>query len=340
MPSIAKTVTAVVLASLFVGGCSVSDGSKRQADGDKSYLKTAELKPLTAPEGVSLPLRYADYAIPQVEARGELGDKIDIRPPVQPIAIFTGSRVQAAQNYAEIRFEAVDANLLSQLQHVFSSKQYPVKSQGASELGSVWISDWISWPRLDEPTPYQAKYEITAFGEGYSNMIAVKLLELRNDNKPVSDADEISRYTALMLNSLSEGVYQEQSRQVARDAMRDMGQFVVQNSVDETGLPLLVVRSTYDMIWQALPAAFDKISMTASESNHSQGVIVLKYKPLSEKVLNAQGVDASALKSGDYNLQVGDLDNRTSLQLRDSKGKPVSQAENDAFLALMKYAFS
>ncbi|MDN6020407.1 MAG: outer membrane protein assembly factor BamC, partial [Enterobacterales bacterium] len=46
------------------------------------------------------------------------------------------------------------------------------------------------------------------------------------------------------------------------------------------------------------------------------------------------------LKEGDYKIQVGDLDNRTSLQFLDSKGAPLSQSQNDALVSVFQAAFA
>lgn len=46
------------------------------------------------------------------------------------------------------------------------------------------------------------------------------------------------------------------------------------------------------------------------------------------------------LVSGDYKLQVGDLDNRSSLQFIDPKGHTLTQSQNDALVAVFRAAFS
>lgn len=46
------------------------------------------------------------------------------------------------------------------------------------------------------------------------------------------------------------------------------------------------------------------------------------------------GRERSSLASGDYKLQVGDLDNRSSLQFIDPKGHTLTQSQNDALVAV------
>ena len=56
--------------------------------------------------------------------------------------------------------------------------------------------------------------------------------------------------------------------------------------------------------------------------------------------MDALGVKDPELAEGDYKLQVGDLNNRTSLQFIDPKGKPLTQSKNDALVAAFQSAFS
>jgi len=48
---------------------------------------------------------------------------------------------------------------------------------------------------------------------------------------------------------------------------------------------------------------------------------------------------AIRVSTGDYKLQVGDLDNRSSLQFIDPKGHTLTQAQNDALVAVFEAAF-
>ncbi|HAU8453978.1 TPA: outer membrane protein assembly factor BamC, partial [Salmonella enterica subsp. enterica serovar Dublin] len=52
------------------------------------------------------------------------------------------------------------------------------------------------------------------------------------------------------------------------------------------------------------------------------------------------GASDPGLASGDYKLQVGDLDNRSSLQFIDPKGHTLTQSQNDALVAVFQAAFN
>lgn len=51
-------------------------------------------------------------------------------------------------------------------------------------------------------------------------------------------------------------------------------------------------------------------------------------------------MDRPTVEEADYKLQVGDLNNRSSLQFISDKGKPLTQSQNDQMVAALKAAFS
>lgn len=104
----------------------------------------------------------------------------------------------------------------------------------------------------------------------------------------------------------------------------------MQSAADDTGLPMLVVRAPFNPVWQRLPGALEKVGMKVTDSTRSQGSMALTYKPLSDSSWQELGARDPQLVSGDYKLQVGDLDNRSSLQFIDPKGHTLTQSQNDA----------
>lgn len=79
--------------------------------------------------------------------------------------------------------------------------------------------------------------------------------------------------------------------------------------------------------------------MKVTDSTRSQGNMAVTYKPLSDSDWQelARAIQPA---SGDYKLQVGDLDNRSSLQFIDPKGHTLTQSQNDALVAVFRAAFS
>ncbi|STT79010.1 outer membrane protein NlpB [Klebsiella pneumoniae] len=45
---------------------------------------------------------------------------------------------------------------------------------------------------------------------------------------------------------------------------------------------MLVVRAPFNLVWQRLPGALEKVGMKVTDSTRSQGSMALTYKPLSD----------------------------------------------------------
>lgn len=71
-----------------------------------------------------------------------------------------------------------------------------------------------------------------------------------------------------------------------------------------------------------------------------QGNMVVIYKLLFDSDWQELGVSDLGLVFGDYKLQVGDLDNCSSLQFIDLKGYILIQSQNDVLVVVFQAVFS
>lgn len=338
-----STVAKVVGISLvmMLAACSSDQRYKRQVGGDEAYLDAAPLKSLNAPAGMILPIQNGNYDVPPVAAKGAYGKQLDIRPPVQPLALLSGSRAQYAGDSGTLLLEnsPQNQNLWSRVVSMLQAKNIPIASR--QDAGQSLTTDWVKWNRLDEDNQYEGRYQISVQQQGYQQALIVKSIGLQQQGKtePVTDASEIQRYNGMMMNTITEGLDKQDNLASNQNANR-FGALDVQSGADDTGLPVLIVRAPYTVVWDRLPPAMEKLGMNVGDRSRPQGTVAVTYKPLSSGDWDALGVKDPELSAGDYKLQVGDLNNRTSLQFIDSKGKPLTQSQNDALVAAFQAAFS
>ncbi|MCW6190331.1 outer membrane protein assembly factor BamC, partial [Klebsiella pneumoniae] len=102
---------------------------------------------------------------------------------------------------------------------------------------------------------------------------------------------------------------------------------------------MLVVRGPFNLVWQRLPAALEKVGMKVTDSTRPQGSMAVTYKPLSDSDWRELGASDPGRASGGYKLQFGDLDNRSSVQFIDPKGHTQTQSQNDEVVAVCRAAF-
>ncbi|MCF3711093.1 outer membrane protein assembly factor BamC, partial [Salmonella enterica] len=79
--------------------------------------------------------------------------------------------------------------------------------------------------------------------------------------------------------------------------------------------------------------ALEKVGMKVTDSTRSQGSMAVTYKPLSVRDWRDLGASDPGLASGEYKLQVGDLDNRSRLKFIVPMGHTLTQSQNDALVA-------
>ena len=252
-----------------------------------------------------------------------MGKALDIRPPAQPLALVSGARTQFNGDTATLMVEnGRSGSLWAQVTSILQSKNYVIAKR--DDASQTLNTDWVEWNRLDEDQQYRGRYQISVKPQGYQQAVVVKLVNLEQAGKPVADPASLQRYSTAMLNVISEGL-DASATSAQNAAQRSAGAtFDVQSAADDTGLPMLVVRAPFNMVWQRLPGALEKVGMKVTDSTRSQGSMALTYKPLSDSSWQELGARDPQLASGDYKLQVGDLDNRSSLQFIDPKGHTLT----------------
>jgi len=325
---------------MLLAACSSDSRYKRQVSGDEAYLDAPPVSELKTPAGMILPLQNGTYDIPSGALKGNVGKQLDIRPPMQPLALLNGSRTQFSGDSGTVLLENTPQNSGLWNNVVKAVQQNNFKIANRDDANQTLTTELVDWNRADEDFQYQGRYQITVQQQGYQLALIVKTLELKQQDKAVTAPAEIQRYNSQMLNSITASLDKVQQDAQASLDNRKVGEIDVQSGADDTGLAVLIVRSTYGVVWDRLPNALAKAGMKVTDSSRPQGTLSVTYKPLNDDAWQTLGAKDPGLTSGDYKLQVGDLDNRSSLQFLDPKGHALSQSQNDAMVAVMQAAFN
>lgn len=325
---------------MLLAACSSDQRYKRQVSGDEAYLDAPPVSELKTPAGMILPLQNGTYEIPNGVLKGNVGKQLDIRPPMQPLALLNGSRSQFTGDSGTVLLENTPQNRDLWNNVVKAVQQNNFKIASRDDANQTLSTDMVDWNRADEDFQYQGRYQISVQQQSYQLALTVKTLELKQQGKAVTAPAEIQRYNSQMLNSITGSLDKVQQDAQARLDNRKVGEIDVQSGADDTGLPVLIVRSTYGVVWDRLPNALAKAGMKVTDSSRPQGTLSVTYKPLNDDAWDTLGAKDPGLTSGDYKLQVGDLGNRSSLQFLDPKGHALSQSQSDAMVAVMQAAFN
>lgn len=315
-------ITAVMVATL--AGCSGGAERRRQANQDFNYLETKPLQSWNVPAGAQ-PSQVDDYRIPAQRYPGELGRAVDIRPPQQVLTLIPGTRVvNDPQGVTLVLARAEDqAKLWRMTQQVLTERNVPLLSQSAN----VIETDWVSWEQGDEDKVISSRYRIEKSAATAQPSYRIILTDWREGNTevPVSASNQ-ERYSILMTN-LMMARYDLQERELARQrAQALVKQIPISMGKDRSGLPVIIARAPYNVFWERLPSLLTQLGFTVDGRNRSQGIVEVEFRAPDDAFWTELGTMPIQLDNRSYRLQLGDLGNRTSINVTNADGKPVTEA--------------
>lgn len=325
---------------VLLAACSSDQRYKRQVSGDESYLETAGLKNLAIPAGMVLPLQNGEYDIPTPKRTEPVGLALDIRPPTQALNLLSGSRSENNADNSRLLLPNSPENttLYEQVSSILKEKGIAIVKSDAGQ--KELHTDWITWLRADENVPFQTRQRLVIAQSGNVISLTVTNEGLRQGETEMTDPAEVKRYNILMLNELVDGLNRMRNLSENTASSNIQGIIDVQSGSDNAGLPVIIVRAPFDVVWDRLPIALESVGMKMGDRTRSKGSIEVTYKGMSSANWSALSVDRPTVEEADYKLQVGDLNNRSSLQFISDKGKPLTQSQNDQMVAALKAAFS
>ncbi len=310
------------LAVLVLSACSNST-QRRQAKDDFTYLETKDFSEWQLPAGAT-PEFYPDYDIPKGNFHGGVGKTVDIRPPQQVLELIPGARSERKGSEVSlwmVNKEEVDKVWATALE-VINEHNIKLRSQTDSRLET----DWVSWTSEDEDVELGARYEVSRVEANNRYGFKVSLIDWREDGKqmPVSATNK-ERYNAMMTNLVTARYDSNLRADAARKAQELVKQIPITMGTDRSGLPVIIARSPYDVLWERLPNILPKMGFNIEERSQSQGTVKAKYSSPDDDFWNEIGVKPIELDSGTYTFLFGDLGNRTSINVTNSAGKPVEE---------------
>ncbi|WP_428771797.1 outer membrane protein assembly factor BamC [Vibrio sp.] len=311
------------LAVVVLAACSGDPAQRRQAKNDFDYLSTPPLRDWKMPEGAE-PEFYPNYDIPQGDYHGQIGKQVDIRPPQQVLELIPGARKELIDG--EVAMWLLQEQELDKVwqvaQTMLQEQSIGIREQTDSRI----VTDWVSWSSEDEEHDIGSRYEMVRANENNRYGFKISLIDWREDGevKPVSRTNR-ERYNVLMTNLVTARYDTELREEAARKAEQLVKHIQIAMGSDRSGFPVIIARAPYNVFWRRVPELLPAIGFTLEELNQSQGTVKAKYAAPDDDFWQSVGLKPIALTPGSYTFQLGDLGNRTSINMTDKDGKPVEE---------------
>lgn len=319
-----KLSSQLVMSSLAVfvlTACSGGANQRRQAKDDFEYLNTESLSEWNMPADAQ-PQFYPNYDIPQGNFEGGIGKAVDIRPPQEVLELIPGARLERSDGEVTLwllRKDELDL-VWQTVQNMISTNQIPVEKQSENLIET----GWVTWNSADEDMEIGSRYDISRFEANNRFGFKVNLVDWREGEqvKEVSRTNR-ERYNVLMTNLVTARYDQQVREDAQKKAQELVKQIPITMGTDRSGLPVIIARAQYNVLWQRLPELLPKIGFTIESRSQSQGTVEARYASPDDAFWNDIGVKPIDLDAGKYTFLFGDLGNRTSINVTNSSGKPV-----------------
>ncbi|SJL82320.1 outer membrane protein assembly factor BamC [Vibrio palustris] len=313
------------LAVLVLSACSSSPAERRQAKDSFAYLNAKDFHDWTMPKDAQSHY-YPNYQIPQGDYKGQVGPDVDIRPPQQILNLIPGARAQVQNGSVTlwvVKKSDADSAWQSTLDMIEKGKVSVVK-QSDNNLET----SWIRWTSKDEDSEIDTRYHIQRVEANHRYGIKISLIDWRQkDSDKKATLSQRQRYTAYMTNLMTTH-YDEQRRAAERRKAQAMvSNIPVAMGTDRSGLPVIIARAPYDIFWQRVTSLLPTLGFNITDRNHSQGTVKVRYVGIDSDVLAKHNLQPLDLDTGKYTLLLGDLSNRTSINVTNAKDKPIPEKQ-------------
>lgn len=319
-PFFKLSLCAVMLTTLVA--CS-NPGTYRQASDSFQYLNASPLK-----DWQSLPDQKTEfsgiYEIPTRNYKGFIGADVDIRPPQQVFELISGMRYKRGDNSIVVWIPGNnnDKRLGEAIEHLVSVGTLPVRTMEASGVDT----DWVKWTTEDDGEIIETRHFLRPVKEKMRNGFSVEMLELKQNGILLEDTPALrERYNTLMANLITTHFDQKLREDESLLAQKRVKNIPITLGTDRSALPVIIARAPYSVFWERLPAMLNTLGFSVEDRNHSQGTLELKYKKPDDEMWTALGIEPLPFDRKNYTIQLGDLGNRTSINLSDKAGKPVNE---------------
>ncbi len=311
------------LAVFVLVACSSDPSSRRQAKDDFTYLESTPLKEWSLPQGAD-PQFYPNYDIPVGEYLGGVGENVDIRPPQQILDLIPGSRSEVKDGEATLWLVNEDEQI-----KVWRTTLQALSNQGVKLRENTLTrieTDWLTWDFKDEKSSVGSRHVIEKLEFSRRYGLKFNLIEWREGSQVKSvKATDKERYNILMTNLVTSIYDQNLHAEAALKAQTLLKRIPVSLGKDRSGLPVIIARAPYSTLWQRMPTILSPLGFKIEERNQSQGTIKVKYAKPDDEFWLDLGVKPFELSGSSFTFLMGDLNNRTSINVTDSSDKPISE---------------
>lgn len=331
-------IPGAVAAAMLLSGCSLWPAAEQQK---VEQQRLAELK---IPQGLQSPRKPGQYDLPAKVVTEQSPEAIDLRAPMQVLAIATNARVEEEEKDARVWFERTEFTgelpsfIKNNIQAYLDAQQISSEQPSPQSWQTGWVGQYQEtgwWFWRSQALTQESRFAISMEPRPHGRSVGVKvdLLETRyTDSNQRLSAIAKRREEVNFLNRLIDHVANTELVAI-RAAQANRPDLLLSQATNASQQPVFVTTQPIDLTWSQLELLFEKIGLEVSDLNQSEYLYFLKYQKAEQGFWASLWSDGDLptlpLGSGEYQLKLHKVEQGTELQLLDKDGKALDQATMD-----------
>lgn len=345
-------IPGTVFATLLLSGCSLWTAPE---------TTQAETKPsveeLAVPAGLKAPKTPAQYDIPAKVAAGARGENMELRAPMQVLAVSTNARVEEDDKEVRVFFERNEFTgdlmpyLTENLQTFFVQNNITVKDAGNNSWQTDWVSQfedtgWWFWKsqELTQQSKFLVLLEPKTHGRTAALRVAMQQHQYAQAEQPITAIAQ-RREEVHFLNRMIDHLATVEMEKI-RAAKASLPDVLLTRAVNEKDEAVLLTTQSIDVTWNQLELLFEQLSLTVTDLNRTEYVYYVNFtKPDAGfwgSIWGGSEQPILPIAEGEYQLHLSKTDKGTAIKWRDKEGTALSQEQvyaiYDVFVAAIREA--
>jgi uncharacterized lipoprotein len=332
-------IPGAVAATLLLSGCSLWPAAEKTAVNEQ---RIAELQ---IPAGLKAPKKPGQYDLPAKVAAGVAPEQMDLRAPMQVLAVATNARVEEEEKEARVWFERSEftGDLLPYLQNningYFSKNTIEVSQPKQLEWQTGWVSEYQEtgwWLWKGQELTQQSKFSVQLEPRSHGRTVAVQVRLL--EHKYTDDTQKLTpisqrREEVHFLNRIIDHIATVELAAI-REAKAKLPDVLLTRAVNEKQEPVMLTTQPIDVAWSQLELVLEKVGLEVTDLNQSDYVYYVKYVKAEQgfwdSIWGDEDLPELPLTAGEYQLSLSKTDKGTAIKIKDKDGKVLDQTTLDA----------
>ena len=339
--------------TIALSGCSMWSQDAAEQTEQVANVQTPRVAELEIPAGLKPQRRPSRYDVPMAGQQTDT-KQVDIRSPLQVLALATNSRVDEEDKQVRVWFDRTElTGDLSRYTAQGVQQFFAANGIKATEVGSGhWQTDWVPsyqptgwWLWEGQELTHEARFDIQMAAKPHGREVSLtsQLVEYREQDN-VQSLSEIAKHRqeVAFLNRIVDSIASAELVKLRDLKAKQAISTLTLSQQADTGGTVLVSQKPIDLVWTQLESLFEQMSVEVTDMDQSNYHYFIKQKSSGtgfwSSLWGSDDTLVLPLPEGEYQVKLQKQADDTVISWTDKDGKLLDAAVQAQLLSLLQNA--